>query len=95
MGNYLQILNLRTHCSKFFRASKFNDFRSLDPVRDATSLVAWNLVKSDEHSERNRVNTGRALLSLDYGGSVVSYKLLILFYFRMSCRFLMFLCFAV
>ncbi|VDK77455.1 unnamed protein product [Litomosoides sigmodontis] len=45
---------------------------NLHPVRDATSLVAWNLANSDEHSERNGVNTGRALLSLDYGASVES-----------------------
>ncbi|KAL3989402.1 hypothetical protein ACH3XW_27525 [Acanthocheilonema viteae] len=45
-----------------------NDFRNLDPVRDIKSLPALNLAKSNVYSMRKRVNTGRALLSLDYHG---------------------------
>ncbi|CAG9536014.1 unnamed protein product [Cercopithifilaria johnstoni] len=51
-----------------------NYFRNLDPVHNATSLVALNLAKSNVYSVRNKVNTGRALLSLDYYGGIESRK---------------------
>ncbi|KAK6111867.1 hypothetical protein QQG55_45365 [Brugia pahangi] len=43
-----------------------NGFRNLDPVPDATSLVALNFAKSNVYFSQNRIKAGRALLSLDY-----------------------------
>uniref|UniRef100_A0A1I8EPQ7 Uncharacterized protein n=1 Tax=Wuchereria bancrofti TaxID=6293 RepID=A0A1I8EPQ7_WUCBA len=48
-----------------------NDFRNLDPIPDATSFVALNFAKSNAYSSQNRINIGRALLSLDYDGSLL------------------------
>lgn len=57
------------------------DFRNLDPIRDSTSLVAPKLVKSNIYSSGERVNTGRALLSLDYDGGSVSYLSIVIEFF--------------
>uniref|UniRef100_A0AAF5RY09 BZIP domain-containing protein n=1 Tax=Wuchereria bancrofti TaxID=6293 RepID=A0AAF5RY09_WUCBA len=54
------------------RLMNLNDFRNLDPIPDATSFVALNFAKSNAYSSQNRINIGRALLSLDYDGSLKS-----------------------
>uniref|UniRef100_A0A1I8EEU0 BZIP domain-containing protein n=2 Tax=Wuchereria bancrofti TaxID=6293 RepID=A0A1I8EEU0_WUCBA len=46
----------------------FVSLLNLDPIPDATSLVALNFAKSSAYFSQNRINTGRALLSLDYDG---------------------------
>lgn len=74
---------------------KLNDFRNLDPVRDAKSLTALDSTKTNMYSVRNRVNTGRALLSFDYYGGVVSYSCYdsISFHFKLFYYFFnIFLC---
>ncbi|MCP9257316.1 BMA-ATF-6, isoform a [Dirofilaria immitis] len=50
--------------------SLFGFISNLDPVGDTTSLVALNLEKTNTYSLEHGVNTGRALLSLDYNGDI-------------------------
>ncbi|VDN89541.1 unnamed protein product [Brugia pahangi] len=67
---FVSLLSFSSTYTKMILSFSFemnlNGFRNLDPVPDATSLVALNFAKSNAYFSQNRIKAGRALLSLDY-----------------------------